>query len=192
MILTVGESKPKRFKIGAAVIRAVEQLDHTHSFLSWRDTALDIRKVCQAHGGGGQLLINTQFRQEHHIVRIFQYEVTPAQVQKLELWAWSHLRPYGYLHILGLGLMRGENALLRLLGSKGRARNQFKDGDYSLVCVEMTAKAIEIATGIALPGDIEDYGLRELHEFNCNSLKSGLCTKASEELINLINAKATL
>jgi|GEM_PF-4719771 len=187
IILSVGESHPKKFKLGAVIIKAVECTDHTHSFISWCDEELSIRKVCESRGGGGRLVINEQFREENFIVRVFQYEVSQENLKALEVWAWTHLKPYGYLHNLGIGIMRLENACLKLIRSKKKAVNRFKDGSYSSICVEQTAMAVAIATGIALPGDIEDYGLREMHDYNEQNVEIGRCSKASQELLAQIN-----
>jgi len=188
MILSIGESHPKKWKIGAAVIKAVEGTDHTHSFVSWRDEHLDIRKVAEARGGGGRIVINEQFRQENEIVRIFQYDITEDKLKELETWIWKNMKPYGYKHNLGLGIMRLGNRLLQIFGSKEIAQNPFKDGLFSQICVELTARSISLATGLKLPGNIEDYGLREMHEFNFEMYRQEKCSMASDMLIGQINA----
>lgn len=188
MILSVGESRPKKFKIGASVIKAVEGTDHTHSFVSWRDENLGIRKVAEARGGGGRIVINTQFREENYIVRVFQYEIDPIKLKELEIWIWENLRPYGYKHNLGLGIMRIQNFYYELFNSMKTGKNPFKDGLYSQICVEMTARAIALATGLALPGNVEDYGLREMHTFNYEMYRNKRCELASDELLGRINA----
>lgn len=182
MILSIGESHPKHWKPGAAIIKAVEGLDHTHSFVSWHDEILDIRKVGEARGGGGRIVANKQFRAENLVVRVFQYEISQEQAKALEIWMWGNLMPYGYKHMLGLGLLRLE----RLWNSK--AQNRLKDGGFSMVCVELTARAIEAALKVDLAGDIEDYGLKEVHNINMQNLANKLCSLASDELVAQINA----
>jgi hypothetical protein len=182
MILSIGESKPKKWKPIAEIIKAVEGTDHTHSFISWHDEALDFRKVSEARGGGGRIVINHQFREENHVVRVFQYEITKEKLIELERWIWEHMRPYGYKHMLGLAWMRLE------MQWNPKAKNHFKDGEFSMVCVELSARAIQLATGIALPGDVEDYGLLEMHDINMENAHKKLCTLAPDELIARINA----
>ena len=181
MILSVGESRPKKFKIGAEILMAVEGTDHSHSFISWRDESLGIRKVAEARGGGGRIVINEQFRQENHIVRVFQYEICPISLRELEIWIWGHLRPYGYKYNLGIGIMRLKSLF------RCKSVNPFKDGDFSMVCVELTARAIALSMGIQLPYSIEDFGLKEMHELNLDMYRSKRCDLASEELLNAIN-----
>lgn len=182
MILSVGESRPKKWKPGAALIKAFEGTDHTHSFVSWKDQRLGIRKVAEARGSGGRIVTNHQFKAENEVVRIYQYTIEQAKLDELEIWIWENLRPYGYRHLIGLAEMR-----IRRLWDK-KAVNRLKDGDYSLICVEMTAKAIQLALGMDFPGDVEDYGLREMHEINVANYKNGLCAIAPPEMIRMINA----
>lgn len=190
MILSIGESHPKKFKVGAALIKKVEGTDHTHSFVSWRDTALDIRKVAEARGHGGRMLINRQFRKENHVVRMFQYELSSDKILALEKWLWEHMGPYGYLHMLGLGVMRLENRIRKTVNAP-LVGNRLKDGDYSEICVELTAKALQIALNVDLPGDVENYGLIEMHQINMDNYAKGLCDLAPQTMIDQINARAT-
>ena len=190
MILSVGESRPKHFKLGAWAIRKFEKIDHSHSFTSFRDPRLDIRKVGEARGSGGRLITNQQFRSENEVVRIFQYEVTQETLDLIEKWLWDHLRPYSRKHLLGLLIMRIENSIYRLFDRDKLAKNRFKDGLYSLICIEMTAYATALATGQNVPNNIEDFGLREFHQLNYENYRKGLCKLAPDEMIRKINSNA--
>ncbi len=187
IILSIGESRPKKWKVGAAVIEAVEGLDHTHSFISWKDTRLGIRKVGESRGGGGRIITNHQFKEENEVVRIFQYKIEEAKLDELEIWMWENLRPYGFKHNLGLGIMRLENLVYKTVDIQKCAKNRFKDGDYSLICVEFSAKALQLALNMDFAGDTEDYGLREMHEINMNNFRNKLCDLAPIDMIKRIN-----
>ena len=52
-----------------------------------------------------------------------------------------------------------------LIKSDKKAGNPFKDGKYSQICVEAGARVIELSKKVNMPGNIEDYGLREFHDF---------------------------
>jgi hypothetical protein len=187
VILSIGESRPKKWKVGAQLIKLVEGTDHTHSFVSWRDPGLNIRKVAEARGGGGRIVINTQFKAENEVVRIFQYKISEEKAKELEIWIWKNMGPYGYKHMIGLGLMRLENWVRNALGLAATG-NRFKDGAYSQVCVELTAKALELALNTDFPGNAEDYGLLEMHRINFANYHNNLCDLASDEMIKDINA----
>lgn len=180
-IISIGESQPKEFKVFAAGIKFVEGTDHTHSFTSWRDNLLDVRKVAEARGGGCRFLTNIQFKHENEVVRIYQYKITPERLKKAEKYIWEQLaKPYGNMHILGLLLMR----------AKLTEGNIFKDGEYSQICVELSVRMICIALDIDVPKNVENWGLREMHEFNEGNYEKGLCEKASQEKIDSINGKS--
>lgn len=178
--LSIGESKPKSVKLFAELIKLVERTDHTHSFVSWKDTRLVIRKVAEAKGGGCRILTNSQFKNDAQVVRIYQYKISKENLMLAEKFLWDQLaKPYGFKHILGLLLMRA--CFLK--------SNPFKDGDYSQICVELSVKMICLALGIKIPDNVENWGLREAQMFNKKNADEGLCEIASQEKIDRINGR---
>jgi len=184
--LSVGESRPKKSRLLAKLIMMVEGTDHSHSFISWKDEDLGIRKVAEARGAGARVVTNHTFKHENHVVRIYHYKIGPEKLKELEAWVWNHLaKPYGVKHLVGLLVMRLKNSFFRLIGSEKRAKNAQKDGDFSMICVELSAKAVELATGVDLPGEVEDYGLIEMHEIN-----EEIGLPVLQEKIDRINGKS--
>lgn len=178
--LSIGESRPKKWKPIAAAIKAVECTDHTHSFASYKDPRTGIRAVAEARGSGCRVVTNHHFKDENYVVRIFQYKITPEQLIKYEHYIWEQLgRPYAKKQLLGLLLMR----------TGATSKNPFKDGDYSQICVELSAKGIAHALGIELPAGIEDWGLREMHAFNMHMFSQGMCELATPEKLRRINGE---
>lgn len=179
-MLSVGESRPKKWKPLAWVIQLIEKTDHSHSFTSWRDHDLDIRKVAEARGGGCRILTNITFKHGAQVMTIYQYKISDKSLREAEKFIWDQLaKPYGCKHILGLLLMRAGL-------TKG---NPFKDQNYSQICVELSIKMVCIALQIDIPEGVEDWGLREMHDFNEENYFKGLCEKASQEKIDRINRK---
>lgn len=176
--LSIGESRPKKWKLFAWLIQLVEGVDHSHIFVSWKDKELGVRKVAEARGAGGRMISNHRFKDQNHVVMIYQYQIQPDKLEELEKWLWEVLGPYGHKHIFGLLLMR----VVSGLGFKKQAKNPFKDGTYSQICCELGARAIEKATGFDLPGDVEDYGLQEFQKLNRRYGK-----KVTQEKLNRIN-----
>ena len=124
-IVSIGESKPKKFKIMSALIKLVERTDHTHSFASWKDPRTSIRAVGEARGSGCRVVTNHHFKHENEVVRIYQYEMTNDQLLRFEKFIWERLgRPYAFKQLVGLLLMR-----LKLTKN-----NIFRDGDFSQIC----------------------------------------------------------
>lgn len=181
VILSVGESKPKSFKLFSKAIELVEMTDHTHSFVSWRDPRTDIRIVAEARGSGCRVVTNNHFKSDNWVVRIYQYKITNDQLLKFEKYVWEQMgRPYGHKHILGLLLMR--------IGLTNK--NIFKDGDFSQICAELSVKGISNALGEAPPSGVENWGLRETHAWNSHNFVLGRCQQAGPEKINRINGKS--
>ena len=78
--------------------------------------------------------------------------------------------------------MRVKNCFYRLIKSDKKACNPFRDGKYSQICVESGARVIELSKKLDLPGNIEDYGLKEFHDFVKKHGK-----KVAQEKIDRIN-----
>lgn len=175
--LTIGEARPKTWKLLAWLIQIVEGVDHNHIFITWKDPKLGVRKVAEAKGSGSRFITNTFLKKDNYVVAVYHYNVEDEGLFEMEKWLWENLTSYGYKHIFGLFLMR----LGKVLGFS--SKNYFKDGLYSQVCVELGARAIEKATKINLPGDVEDYGLREFQKLNLKYGRPG-----DEEQIKRINA----
>lgn len=176
--LSIGESRPKSWKPMAQAIKLVEGTDHTHSFASYKDPRTGIRIVAEARGGGCRVVTNHHFKDENHVVRIFQYKITEEQLLAYEHYIWEQLgRPYAHKQLAGLLLMR----------SGITAGNPFKDGDFSQICVELSGKGIAHALGIELPSGIEDWGLREMHAYNQYMYSINKCDLVTPEKLRRIN-----
>lgn len=167
------------------LIKLIEGTDHSHSFISWRDPHIDVRKVAEARGAGGRIVTNIKFKKDNEVTAIFQYQIPRDKLDELEKWVWENLGAYGYKQILGILYMR----IMMAVGLRKKAHNPFKDGLYSQICVELSARAIEKATGQDLPGEIEDYGLIEMADINRENEIRNICKSASKELIDRINGK---
>lgn len=161
--MTVGFSRPKKWKPIAELIMLLEGTDYSHVFVTWRCTNIQRRKVFESVGSGSRILSNITFKKHAHVHSLYHFEVDDATLFKIEQATHDQSgRPYGYKALLGLGFMRCMNFFNRLLGLKGRQNNPFKDGDYSQVCVESAAMVLKYARPDIYFGEIENYGLKEM------------------------------
>ena len=165
-IISVGFSRRKDSNLISKLIQLVEGTHYSHTFVSWKCANIDRRKVYEAVGSGSRKISNVTFKKCSYVTDIFQFEVTCDDLFKVDQFTHDEAgTPYGYKHLLGLLCMRVKNCFYRVLGLKKKAKNPFKDGHYSQICVEAGAYVIELAEGIKAPGDIEDYGLVEFFDF---------------------------
>jgi hypothetical protein len=184
-VISVGFSRPKKWKPVSVAIMFAENTHFSHTFVSWKCTFIDRRKVYEAVGGGSRKISNVRFKKEAYITDIFQFEVSEKALAKIDQFTHDQAgTPYGYKHLIGIGIMRIKNAWYKIVGSKKKATNHFKDGKYSQICVESGAYVIELAKGFNLPGNVEDYGLKEFYDF---CAKYG--EKVPQEKIDEINGK---
>ena len=182
-IISIGCSRPKDWKPLAEAIMLAEGTNFSHVFVSWKCTNIDRRKVYEAVGSGSRKISNERFKEKAHVVEIYQFEVGLEDLFKIDQMTHDEAgTPYGYLHLVGLALMRVKAWFYRRLGLKRKASNPFKDGKFSQICVEAGAYVIELSKKNELPGDIEDYGLKEFYDF-----VKAYGTPVSQEKIDKIN-----
>ena len=158
--VSIGFSRPKKWKPLAWLIMLIEGTNFSHTFVTRKCTNIGARKVFEAVGSGVRIISNNRFKEKAWVVEIYVFEVSDEVVHWLDRYSHEQAgKPYGFKHILGLALMRA----LKSINIK--IANPFKDGKYSEVCVESGGQVVERGLGIDLPGDLEDYGLVEYHQF---------------------------
>lgn len=173
MLIQVGESRPKKTKPFSEAVMFIEDTNHSHVFISWKDSQ-NRRWVAEAFGTGIRLLSNKKFKEKNLIVGVYDYETTDEGLENLLDFVWhSSAKEYAFAQIYGLLEMRLVNFVCRNLGFKYRHKNRFTDGAYSQICCEFILRGIIAATGIHLPMiNVEQWGLKETKEFNLlNSYK---------------------
>lgn len=182
MKFSIGESKSKGFKIFSWLVEKIEGVNHSHIFISWKDS-MGLRWVAEARGGGIRIVSNVEFKQSNTVVNIYQYPCNEDQFERAITYIWeeSH-KDYGYLQIVGLLWMRLGNFALRKFNVKSKFTNPFRDGDFSQICCEFGINTVSESLGVEPPEFVENYGLIETREFN---FEHGLM--AAKELINRIN-----
>lgn len=163
--ISIGFSKRKGFNLISKLISFVEGTEFSHTFVSWKCTNIDRRKVYEAVGSGSRKISNHKFKEKAYITDIFQFEVDAKTLFKIDQFTHDESgTPYGYKHLVGLLIMRVKNAFWKMIGSKRRSGNPLKDKRYSQICVEAGAYVMQEA-GIEIPGNVENYGLREFYDF---------------------------
>lgn len=178
--ISIGFSTRKKWALGSWLIRKVEKTEFSHTFISWKDEEIDRRKIFEAIGSGVRLIGNVVFKQKAKVIDLYDFEVPEEVFFWIEQYTHDQSgKPFGYKHIYGLFVMR-------IFGAFGvKIKNPYKDGDYSQICVESGAYIIEKGLKVDLPGDIEDYGLREYFDF-----VSKYGNKVPKEKIEEINARS--
>lgn len=185
MKISLGESRPKKFKLFSWATQKVEGVDHSHVFVSWKDED-GLRWVAEARGSGIRLVSNKTFKRDSEVVNIYQYPCSAADYQKVITYVWSQSgNEYGFGQILGLLLMRVGNAFARYMDGAAWFGNPFTDGNKSQICCEFALNIAGITSNdIDVPKYIENYGLIETRQFN---IENG--TKAPQSKIDAINGK---
>ena len=182
-IVSIGFSRPRRWKIIAQLIMWLGGTNYSHTFITWKCTAIKRRKVFEAVGSGLRILSNVTFKKEALVVELYRMEVSDEDIVKLEQLAHDMAATrYGFKALMGMLVVMSFNWFNRTFGIKGRQTNPFKDGKQSNVCIEICARALCELQKIPVPDDIESYMLCEF-----NAMTSKYAEKVPQEKIDRIN-----
>lgn len=189
--ISVGESRPKSFKLFSRLTEWFEGVDHSHVFISWEDQ-FKHRWVAEARGGGARMLSAKEFMRDNYLVSVYSYPCDEKGMERLSEYAWENMgRRYGFLQIYGLFEMRLLNKVYRAMGMNNRAINRFVDGQESQICVEFAIKSVQAATEttqkekpLSIPesSKTEQWGLIEMRKFNESN-----GDKLDQFIVDLIN-----
>ena len=168
MIISIGESRSKKFKAFSRATELVEGVGHSHIFVSWKDS-LGLRWVAEARGSGVRIVSNVGFKEENEVVNIYQYECDQEAFDETVRYIWQNSpKSYGHLQIAGLAWMRLANWSVRLFGLENRFTNPFRDGEHSQICCEFGLNCATIALKKPKLKNVENFGLIEARKFNEN------------------------
>ena len=74
-VVSIGFSRPKKWKPFAWLIMLVEKTKYSHTFVSWKCTNINERKVFEAVGSGVRIISNHRFKEKALVVEIYHFEV---------------------------------------------------------------------------------------------------------------------
>jgi len=161
---SVGRSYPKKFKAFAYALK--KEFGASHEFVTWKDD-LGLRWVAEARGGGVRMLSNVEFKEINFITDLYEYEVEDEDFKNVITYLWSSMsKKYGTKQIAGLAIMRGLNTFSKAVRWGRKFTNWFRDGDFSLICCELSLNSVRIGKKITLPSNVENYDLDDSRKFH--------------------------
>jgi hypothetical protein len=183
--LSIGFSKPKTWKPLAELIMLIGGTSYSHTFVTWKCTAIDRRKVFEAVGSGIRIISNVTFKEHAEIVELYHFEVSDEKMIEIEQMAHDMAgTPYGTKALVGIGIMKVFNFFNKVFCLKGRQSNPYADGARSNVCIEAAGRILYKILDTALPDNIEGM---ELGEYNTITKESG--KRVPQEKLDHINKK---
>ncbi len=155
--ITIGFSRPRsKLAIMANVIRLFEGCSaYSHVFISWKSVALQRELIYEARGNGVNFTNSLKFNEHNLITKSFDLKITPEIKTKIVQFCIDNARTdYGYLQILGIGIVRGA-ALLGITVS-----NPFKGGN---ICSELAARIL-VLIDPSISVDLDNTGPKKIYE----------------------------
>ena len=153
MMLTIGFSTPKEFKLFPWLIRKFEGVNYSHCFLVVNSESLGRDLVYEASIHNVTFNNYDLFKKKNHIpVKAFINIDRTKKKQLLQRCIDYLGKPYGYKTVLGM-------ALARIFGIKPK----WLDGEKSYICNELVGQILQEVIGLKM-GDYEKRGPRYIHD----------------------------
>jgi hypothetical protein len=158
--ITVGFSKPNKWKIFAWLIMKAYNIPYDHVYVKFHSSTYDRDIIYQA----SKMMVNFMgtdfFQTENIIVDEFPVEITSESKIKLMQFAIDNAgKPYGIKEAFGMGIVR----ICELFGKK--IKNPFADKTQTYVCSELAGYILESYAGASIPKDVDDITPLDVYNY---------------------------
>jgi hypothetical protein len=158
-LLTIGFSKPRKFKIGSWLIRWSEKTSFSHIYIQWSSQFLEREIIYQASQSMVHFIEGKRFNEINQTLYKFDILLNSSTKKKVIQYAMDRAGvKYSYKQLLGLSIAK----ILNLLGFK--ASNPLKDGRSGYVCCELVAEVL-IELGFVMPQDLDDITPKDVFDY---------------------------
>lgn len=163
--LTVGFSKPKKFKPFAWLIMKGYGIPYSHVYIKFWSDKFQRHLIYQASGTIVNFMGELLFTEANEVVKEFDIEVLDDNKTGMIQFAIDSAgKHYGMKNALGLAIVR----LFDIFGKK--IKNPLADGDKTYVCCELVSQILKEYTHLDPDLDHDNVTPKELYEF-MSSLK---------------------
>ena len=153
MKITIGFSRPHKFKIFSCLIRLWEGTPYSHIFIRRHSKWLDSEYVYQASGLSVNFMGAKHFDSINKTIDAYELEFTDEQVKTVMQFAMKTAgKPYGMKQIFAI--------LLTRFGIKSK---DWLDGEYSYICSELVAKILQDYKDVRLDKPIDLVTPKDIH-----------------------------
>ena len=158
--ITVGFSRPKKWKPFAWLIMTAYRIDYDHVYIKFHSDSLQRDVIYQASKSMINFMGTSVFESDNIVVREFQVKISAESKVKLMQFAIDNAgKPYSLKEVVGLAWVK----ICSWFGKK--VTNPFKEGTDEYVCSVLADYILENFTDKNPPGDFENSDPRYLYEF---------------------------
>lgn len=158
--ITLGFSRPKKWKLFAQIIMFTYGIPYDHVYIRYRSDKFDRDLIYQASSIMVNFMGEILFEEENVIVKEFKFQISDDERTEMIRYAIDNAgKPYGILSAIGLGIVR----LAEIFGKK--IKNPFGDGNKTYICCELGSYVLEQYAHINIPFDLDTISPKDLYEF---------------------------
>jgi uncharacterized protein YycO len=142
--VSIGFSRPVKFKILSWLIRKVQRTEYSHAYIKFHSDSLDRDLIYQASGLQVNFVGKTLFEEDHVIVKEFDLQISDEAHKKALQFAVDRAgMPYSIKQLFGI-------LIYNLTGNQ-----VLKDGRSGYVCSELVAQMLSEDLGITITKDLD-------------------------------------
>jgi hypothetical protein len=173
--ISLGFSTPKEFHVFPWLIKYIEGTKFSHTYIRIKSQSLDRDLIYQASGLKVNFDNKQNFENVNEIIEEYEVYITDETYRKVLQYAIDNLgSPYSLKQCCGIAWIR----FLKLFGIS--SRNPIRDGKRGEICTELVAGIIEDCLGVDIAEDLDSVGLRELHYYVAEIIRTEKIIKQSQ------------
>lgn len=158
--ITIGFSRPKKWKPFAAAIMAVYGIPYDHVYVKFWSEKFQRSLVYQASSVMVNFMGYEYFESQNIIVKEFEFDMSDEDMLEMIQYAIDSAgKPYGTMSALGLAVVR----IAEVFGKK--IKNPFGDGDKTYICCELASYVLEKYVHRQIPFDLDLVSPKDLYVF---------------------------
>lgn len=157
--VTVGFSKPKKWKPFAALIMWGYDIPYDHVYIKFHSSFYDRDVIYQASGTMVNFMSPVLFESVNQVVKEFTLQITDENMIKMVQFAMDNAgKPYGIKQCLGLAIVR----IAQLFGKS--IQNPFKDDGETYVCCEMAEDIVNDFTSVKIAQSADNITPKSMYD----------------------------
>lgn len=169
--LIIGFSKPKGFRIVSKLIRWVDGVPFSHTYIRWYSTFFDRDIIYQASGSAVNFMEGKRFDSSNDTIDVFEFDINDNTHIKIIQFAMDNSGiKYSIKQLIGLGIVR----LVSLLGFQ--IKNPFSNGRSSYVCVELVSQVLIDYLNYNINKDLDEMTLKDAYDLLKKSRELNIST----------------
>jgi hypothetical protein len=160
MGITIGFSKPKKWKLFAQLIMWGYNIPYSHVYIRLYSVSYQRHLIYQASHSMVNFMGVNVFNEENITTDEFRLDISDQNLKDMMAFAIDNAgKHYGIKQAIGMGIVRVAEIFGKYI------KNPFADRAHTYVCSELCAHILKEFAGTSIPRDIDDITPKDVYVY---------------------------